>query len=250
MIILTVKICAAQFRPVAGDIAANTATHIELIEFGVGHGADLVYFPELSLTGYEPRLAKTLATRGIDASLEALQERSNSHDIMIGVGLPLSVGYGVQIGMVWLSPNAPQRTYAKQRLHADELPFFVPGAEQLVLESGDHLLAPAICYESLQPNHAQEAAALGADVYLASVAKPAAAFARATLHYPAMARTYSMYVIMANCVGPSDDFVSVGQTAAWDWRGKLLAQMDANSEGIVLVDTVTGIAAVHVLPNT
>ncbi|MCL7931592.1 hypothetical protein M8006_16675 [Halomonas sp. ATCHA] len=52
---------------------------------------------------------------------------------------------------------------------------------------------------------------------------------------------------MANCVGPSDDFISVGQSAAWNVRGELLAQMDAESEGLVVLDTVGGRASVKLL---
>jgi predicted amidohydrolase len=58
-----------------------------------------------------------------------------------------------------------------------------------------------------------------------------------------------MHVIMANCVGPSDNFVSVGQSAVWDDGGRLLAQMDADSEGIIILDTITGEASITALPN-
>lgn len=243
------KICAVQFQPIAGNIAANTAKHVDLIELAIDQGADLVFFPELSLTGYEPRLAKSLATDKTNSRLDVFQQRSDTNHIMIGVGLPISVGSSVQIGMVWFAPSAPRRGYAKQQLHADELPFFVPGDRQLILETAAHTLAPAICYESLQPNHADEAANLGADIYLASVAKPAGPLARAMVHYPAIARKYNLYVIMADCVGPSDDFVSIGQSAAWNRRGELLAQMDSQSEGMVMVDTGTGKACIHALTD-
>jgi predicted amidohydrolase len=238
-------ICAAQFRPVAGDIAANTTKHLQLIDVAVGEGAGMIYFPELSLTGYEPRLARSLAADEADPRLDVFQQQSGAHNVIIGVGLPLSSGPHVEIGMVWFSPGKPRLRYAKQRLHADELPFFVQGDRQLVLQAAGDTLAPAICYESLQPSHADDAARLGANVYLASAAKPARALAQAMLHYPAVARKYNMYVLMADCVGPSDDFVSVGQSAAWNNRGELLAQMDAESEGMVLVDTLSGNASVR-----
>jgi predicted amidohydrolase len=239
------RICAAQFRPVAGDIASNSARHLKLVDLAASHGAELVYFPELSLTGYEPRLAKSLATDEKDARLDKLQESSDTHGILVGVGLPISFEASVRIGMVWFSPNSPRRSYAKQQLHSDELPFFVRGESQLVLSAAEHRLAPAICYESLQSNHSDSAAQLGADVYLTSVAKPAGALAKAMLHYPNVARKHNMYVIMSDCIGPSDDFVSVGQSAAWDRRGHLLAQMDSDSEGIVLLDTTMEKASIH-----
>jgi hypothetical protein len=82
------------------------------------------------------------------------------------------------------------------------------------------------------------------------------ALAKVMPHYPATARRHSMYVIMADCVGPSDKFVSVGQSAVWNRRGELIAQMDAASEGVVVfprgdngvvLDTVTGCASLHAL---
>jgi predicted amidohydrolase len=243
------RVCAAQLRPIAGDVATNTIKHLELIELAVAHRADLVFFPELSLTGYEPRLAKPLASSGADGRLDVFQQRSDASNLLIGVGMPIAVGSGVQIGMVWFAPGTPRRSYAKQHLHVDEHRYFVPGDRQLALERGGRKLAPAICYESLQMDHADGAAALAADVYLASVAKPARNLAKGMVHYPAVARRHNMLVMMVNCVGPSDDFVSVGQSAAWNTRGELLAQMDAESEGVVVLDTASGTANVHELAS-
>lgn len=241
------KVCAAQLRPVAGDLVANVAKHLELIELAVSQQADVVFFPELSLTGFEPRLADSLAIDIADQRLDVFQEHSDKANMLIGVGMPISIGSGVSIGMVWFSPGDARRLYEKQQLHADELPYFVAGGKQLVLERSGSRLVPAICYESLQMNHADSAATLAADMYLASVAKPAGGLAKAMTHYPAVASKHNMLVIMANCVGPSDDFISVGQSAAWNGRGELLAQMGAESEGVVVLDTRNGSASVKTL---
>lgn len=40
---------------------------------------------------------------------------------------------------------------------------------------------------------------------------------------------------------------SLGQSAAWNVRGELLAQMDAESEGLVVLDTAGGRASVELL---
>jgi predicted amidohydrolase len=242
------RICAVQYRPITGDIAANIARHLSVIELAVAEGVDLIFFPELSLSGYEPLLAKNLATEGSDSRLDMFQRRSDTGDIWIGVGLPLAAESGVQIGMVWFTPNGPRRVYAKQQLHADEFPFFVPGHGQLLLEVKGLSLAPAICFESLQHAHAEHAANLGADVYLASVAKPARGIGRAVVHYPDIARKHHLHVLMANGVGPSEDFVSAGQSAAWNHCGEILAQMDDESEGMVTLDTATGEASGRAIP--
>lgn len=241
------KISAVQFCPTSGRIASNIAKHLAYIELAIGQGADLIFFPELSLTGYEPHLAKSLASNESDPRLDIFQQRSDSHNLMIGVGLPILTGDQVQIGMIWFTPNAPRQTYAKQLLHTDEIPFFVQGNQQLLLRTATHIVAPAICYESLQQSHADRAAKLGVDVYLAGVAKSEGGLAKAMVHYPAIARQHRMYVLMANCIGPCDNFISVGQSAIWNQQGELLVQMDSQSEGIVLMDTISNQASSHTL---
>ena len=66
------KICVAQTRPVKGDIQSNIDNHKKLIDLAVSFGADKVIFPELSLTGYEPHLAKELATNQDDCRFSML----------------------------------------------------------------------------------------------------------------------------------------------------------------------------------
>ena len=53
-----------------------------------------------------------------------------------------------------------------------------------------------------------------------------------------------MTVLMANSVGPSDNFVSAGQSAIWSNRGELVGQLDSQQEGIVMIDTETNQAMV------
>lgn len=243
------KISAAQIQPVTGDIESNIAKHLNLINAAVKKGTNLVLFPELSLTSYEPSLAQSFAVGKSDQRLDVFQQLSDDQDVVIGVGLPISAASGVQIGMVWFTPHQPRCSYAKQQLHTDELPFFVAGDQQLVLETPIGRAIPAICYESLQSDHAKHAAELEADVYLASVAKPAGGMAKGMLHYPTIAKQHNMYVVMANSVGPCDNFVSVGQSAAWNDKGELLSQMNSKSEGFLLVDTVSGRANTYELQS-
>jgi predicted amidohydrolase len=237
------RICAAQLAAVRGDIAANVLRHVALVELAASQGANLVFFPELSLTGYEPSLARDLATDANDPRFDALQAQADARRIIIGVGLPTRSKSGPQVSLIVFRPLEGRLTYSKQRLHADELPWFSSGDEQLVIDAGGHRLAPAICFESLQPEHAGAVADLGADTYLASVAKPHRSVAVAHQHYHSMARRHSMIVLMANCVGPCDDFVGAGRSAAWTDCGGLAAELSDSDEGLVMIDTTTGEAA-------
>lgn len=231
------KLCAVQCRAHPGRIEHNLIEHLRLIDMAIEHRADLIFFPELSLTGYEPKLADALAATIDDPRLDVLQARADDANIIIGAGLPIRAPQGVHIAMVWFQPHTQRQVYAKQQLHRDEFPFFVAGDEHKVLVVGGHTLAPAICYESLQPNHAEAAASLGADIYLASVAKPARNVVTAYEHYPRIAQQHSMSVLMANAIGASDDFISAGQSAIWNPEGKLIASMGEQDEGFLLFDT-------------
>ena len=68
------KICAAQVRPVKGDIAKNIVHHREFIDLAIAAGAGSIFFPELSLTGYEPELVKELAIHKDDKKVSIFQE--------------------------------------------------------------------------------------------------------------------------------------------------------------------------------
>jgi predicted amidohydrolase len=48
-----------------------------------------------------------------------------------------------------------------------------------------------------------------------------------------------MPVLMANCVGFCDNFLSVGQSAVWTKDGKLVGQLDDKTQGILIFDTET-----------
>lgn len=234
------KIAVAQTRSEKGDITKNIEKHLRFTTFAIENGAALIVFPELSLTSYEPELAEALATTASDERLDVLQQASNVNGIIICAGLPTRHEEGNRISMVIFSPNEPRQVYSKQMLHSDELPYFTHGQGQLALNIGNSRIAPAICYESLQPEHATTVAKEGITVYMASVAKSANGVAKAFAHYPQIAKLHNMAVVMSNSIGPSDNFVGSGQSSAWTADGTLAGQLDADSEGILLFDTATG----------
>jgi len=234
------RVAVAQTRPKPGDVPHNTGRHLALLEQAAAAAADLTLFPELSLTGYEPRLVGPLAFDPDDARLDQFQAESDALRMLIAVGAPIRTAGGIEVSQVLFRPGQPRLRYAKQLLHADEEPFFTAGSRQLVISAAGRRVAPAICYESLQPSHAEDAARLGADLYAASVAKSATGGAMAAQHYPAIARKHSMWVVMSNCTGPSDDFIAAGRSAAWNPQGRCVASLDKTSEGVLLVDIANG----------
>ena len=243
------KICIAQTKPTKGNVLANIEAHIRFIELALTSNSEAIFFPELSLTGYEPEFAKKLATYQNDNRLDIFQEISDSNNIIIGLGLPTTTESKIRISMIIFEPNKPRQTYSKQQLHSDEFPYFENGVGQVIIKTNDSNIAPAICYESLQSDHAEKAHKLGANVYLASVAKPANGVEKAYKHYPAIAKQYGMPVLMANSVGFCDNFLSVGKSAVWTKEGELVGQFDDKTEGVLLFDTETEEIVKRILIN-
>ena len=233
------KISIAQTKPVKGNISENIDIHKKLIHLAITYKADAIFFPELSLTGYEPGLAKNLATNQDDSKFDDFQTISETSKITIGIGVPTKTHSGIQISMIIFQPDRPRQTYSKQQLHADELPYFVNGEKQIILTVNNTNIAPAICYESLQIDHSENASKLGAEIYVASVAKSQNGINKAMTHYPTVAKKFAMTVLMSNCVGYCDNFESVGNSSVWTKEGLLLAQLDAKNEGLLTYDTET-----------
>jgi predicted amidohydrolase len=233
------KIGVAQTRPVTGDIKSNILHHVKIIDVAVQNSADAIFFPELSLTGYEPKLAKEFATDQDDKRLEILQKISDSKNITVGVGMPTKANTGILISMIIFQPDGPRQTYSKQYLHPDEFPFFVNGHQQLFLKVCNRKISPAICYELSVPEHADHASEHGAEIYLASVAKTLTGTNNAIATLSAIARKYSMITLMSNCIGLCDSFECAGQTSIWNANGVLAGQLDSTCEGILVIDTET-----------
>src|ERR1700728_3410163 len=91
------RIGVAQTRPFKGDILRNIETHLRLIELARKAKAEVIVFPELSITGYEPELAAGLAATAEDVRLDIFETLSERYSMTIGVGIPETGGFGGQV---------------------------------------------------------------------------------------------------------------------------------------------------------
>jgi predicted amidohydrolase len=231
------KICLAQIKAVAGDVDSNIDHHKKFADVAVFYGAGVIIFPELSLTGYEPALAKGLATGKDDERFNKLQQVSDSKKIIIGAGMPIKTAPGISIGMIIFQPYQARQAYFKQYIHPDEEPYFVKGKHQPVLSESK--IAMAICYEISVPLHAEQAYKHKAETYIASVAKTAAGVEKAIETLSETAKRYSMTVLMSNCVGINDGVECAGRSSVWDNKGILLEQLNDKDEGLIIFDSKT-----------
>ena len=229
-------IAVAQTRPVAGDIAANLTHHLRYIHVAMAQEVDVLVFPELSLTGYEPPMAAQLASDGADSRFAELQHCSDAAQMAIAVGLPLRTNDKPQIGMLIFRPQQAVLTYGKHYLHASEQAYFSAGAPPAIFPHGDWRIAPAICYELSCAAHAQSAAAQGATLYMASICCSQTGIGKDVQALAGIAKQYGIMAMMANYVGTSGDYACAGQSGFWDENGACIAQLDGEEEALLVYD--------------
>lgn len=231
------KICIAQTKSTSGGVKQNTQNHISFIKRAIRLNADLIVFPELSLTNYAPRVTQTIDINTYVNPLKSFQDLANKHAICCGIGMPTYKNDAPYISLVLFQANTSPLIYSKQILHDDETPYFKNGTEQVYLHINNTKIAFGICYESLQEAHFLNAHKNDVDVYIASVAKTQNGINKAFKHFPEIAKNYSTPILMTNCVGECEDFISAGQSAAWNSRGELISALDAQNEGLIIFDT-------------
>ena len=231
------KVGVVQSFSEKGAISKNIETHLKLIYLAIQQKANAIVFPELSITGYEPTLAEELAVVLHDNRFNAFQDLSNTEEVTIGVGTPTKASDGINISMMIFRPHKERLLYSKQILHEDEFPYFVSGNKEAFFMINAKKIAVGICYETLQDGHIRHAVDCKADLYLASVAKSSKGVKKAYAHFSKMAKELNIPILMSNSIGPSDNFVSGGQSAVWNRRGEQLGQLNEEDMGILIYDT-------------
>ena len=235
-------IAAAQIAVRRGDVAGNVAAHTEAIVAAAAAGASLVVFPELSLTGYEPDLAASLAFTADDVRLADLQHLAARHQITLSVGAPVrnpsagSDGEAVgkpAIGAFVISP-AGIRTYLKMHLGTTEAPYFSTGETPLMVQIADQRCGIAICADSSRASHPETYSDLGAGIYAAGVFFNDAWYGEDAPRLQRYAAELGMLVVMANHGASTGTLVSAGGSTIWAPGGEVLAQANGTDSALVM----------------
>ncbi|NPA43176.1 MAG: NAD+ synthase [Chlorobi bacterium] len=147
------KIALAQINLIIGDFEGNAAKHIRLIEEARRRGADLIVFPELSITGYPPRdflEFKDFVARA-NATLERLKPYSRDIAVIAGVPTvnPRKEGKDLFNSAVFLYEGRELRRQHKTLLPTydifDEARYFEPADEWKPVEFKGKKIALTIC---------------------------------------------------------------------------------------------------------
>ena len=236
----TPTLAAAQSVSLAGDLAANLRTHLDFIAAAADAGVELLLFPELSLTGYEPTLAAGLTLESSDARLLPLRDACRAAGLTAVVGAPIQGPTGLQIGALILGADGHCRVHTKQYLHPGEAPPFVPGDGGDLLEVRGLKAALAICADSNHEAHADAARARGADLYLASAVIGPTGYPADSARLAGHARRLGMPVLLANHGAPTGGYACVGRSAFWQADGGCLVAAPGDGPCLVIVRQVAG----------
>ncbi len=246
---MDVVIAAAQSKSVAGDVADNVARHLRFGAKAAELGAQLVVFPELSVTGYDLSIARAHAVRPDSPALGPLQRLADETRIILVVGAPVrNDGGELQIAALVVRPDLPVATHAKAHPTPTERTVFVPGPTGPALQLGATHVALAICADTSHPQHAANAAAQGAHVYAAGSLLTADAYGRDAARLQGYAARHRMAVLLANYSGASGGWESAGRSAVWSEDGALVVASDGNEEALVIAARRNGAWSGFVAP--
>ncbi|WP_312226647.1 carbon-nitrogen hydrolase family protein [Pseudescherichia sp.] len=233
------RIAAGQFAPVRGCIEENMHYHELLITSAASAGVNLIIFPELSLTGYEPEMADRLALAD-ETRLLPLQTLAERYDMTIVAGAPLHVKDSKPaIGACVISSKQPVFFYRKMYLHPGESDYFSSGEAECVITARTFNIGVAICADAGHPMHAERTVQRGAKIYINSVLS-AGGYDKDAGLLQSYAKRYAMPTLMANYCGPSGGWKPVGKSAAWNEKGELIAQAPEDRAALVIMDLQDG----------
>lgn len=229
------RVAAVQAEPVPGDLAANLAAAVAWIERAAEEEAQLVVFPEAFTTGYDEEIFAGPLPSADLAWCEPVQAAVDRAGLVVFLNTPLDHGTHRALStVVFRHGHVPVAAYDKQHLDETEQPLFTPGDHGTTMLIEDVNVAISVCYDSSFPEHAAQAAEDGADLYVNSGAYFPGGEHRRDLHHAARALDNGLYVVHAGLVGGPHGFI--GGSAAFDPEGRLLEQLPADTEGLVLVD--------------
>ena len=239
------RIALAQINATVGDIEGNTRRVVEGIERARVLGADLVAFPELSLTGYPPE-DLLFKSAFIEANLRALDAV-----VRAAGGLTTVVGFvdrrdDIMNAAAVIHDGVLVGTYHKQYLPNygvfDENRYFQAGRETSVFElagAGGAVIAFNICEDIWYPTGPATAQALaGAELVVTITSSP---YHAGKVHFREKmlaTRAADNVACLAYCnlVGGQDELVFDGQSMIFNERGERLALGRAFEEDFVVAD--------------
>ena len=243
----SLRIVIAQLDFLVGDIQGNTEKIIAaVLEARDRLQADLIVFPELTVTGYPPE--DLLLRPGFVSQVEpALQRlRAGIQGIVAVVGYPAVTPEGLRNAAAAIGDGAIHAIYHKQLLPNysvfDEKRYFVAGAEPGVVTIKGIRVGITLCEDIWQPGPARQAADAGAQLLLNLNASPFHA-GKGQLRLEILRQRVTecgLPIAYVNLVGGQDELVFDGGSMVMNGRGELAQRAPFCTEGLYPVDFTLG----------
>lgn len=248
---MKIKIGLAQFNTKLGDVQANLDKHLVLIEQAQAEGADLLIFPELSLTGYALQdLAAESALRPHqdDPIFEVLLKASQKVDLMVGF-VHEDRRHRFYIASAYLSQGKILHIHDKIYLPTygmfDEGRFFAPGDSARAFDTRFGRVGMLICEDFWHASSPYLLWLDGADILLFQSASPG----RGLNENPrlsssvwvehtnrAYAGMFTNFVAHTNRVGYEDGLNFWGGSTIYDPNGNLVMRAPDFEEALAVAE--------------
>lgn len=231
------RVAAAQIAPPAG-IEAGLARVVDVVDELGAAGADLVVFPELTLTGYRLDLLDEDRSwiRVDDPRLDRLRDRCRSCAVTAVISAAhRTIDGRALLAAISVDPAGDVGFHGKQHLHGLERQRFEPGSTTPLVVVHGWRVALAVCFDAAVPLHAQRAADAGADVYAVASFYGIDQLERMAIHMAARAMDHRMYAVAANFAPHGHAPDACGGSGVWGPDGRCLERL-ATGTGVARVE--------------
>lgn len=237
------RIIMAQINLLMGDIAGNAQRVIDAADKAQkDYQADVVVFPELTLTGYPPEdlLLRPGLYREVERGLARILKAEIAIDIVLGY--PRMVGMDRFNAASLIRNGNVVATYHKQCLPNyavfDEKRYFSAGTESCVVDICGVAVALTICEDVWQDEPVQRAVASGAKLIFNLNASPfhINKWQQRETIVSELARKHNVPVVYTNLVGGQDELVFDGHSFAVSAKGEMMVRAGSCTEQLVLVE--------------
>ncbi len=218
-------------------IKENLTDHYEMIELAAKHSADMIIFPEMSLTSYVRDRAGDLSFSIDDIRLKKMSELAVEKGVHVIAGAPIKVNNELYIGSFVISPDKTNSIYTKQFLHSGEEEFFSSSFDyDPKIRLKDEQISLAICADISNPKHCKNASKKDSTIYAALYFVVKKEFLKLFAKMGQYAKTHEMHTLFSNYCGETLSMISGGKSAFWSNDGELVGQLSSTHPGILLVE--------------
>lgn len=246
---MKLTIALAQMNTVLGNVQRNLEKHLAFVDQARANGADLLLFPELSLTGYVLQdLVPTVACRPHkdDPCFRPLIEASHKIDIVVGF-VEEDVRSRFYISSAYLSRGEVVHVHHKVYLPTyglfDESRFFAWGDSIQAFDTRFGRAGMLICEDFWHASPPYLLWLDGADLFLLTSASPGRGINEAPMLESARwvnhilrayASVFTSFVVHTNRVGYEDGLNFWGGAALYDPNGELVVQGPYHEEALTI----------------